>query len=359
MRPQAPAALLSLALLGACALEPPVVETLALGSPESSQLTFQAVDAGTGSALTDSEMTVRYLVRAPITLNASAVESVPAAEAYRIQHEVAEADLVVEVRLEADSYHRLDTVLSVPRGGSGGPFTIRMARRLDQVAQGAAAPTTRPAVSTTPPASQPTTQPAASGPAPIDRAPLDAGNRAFASGDWNAAVNAYERMSPPNDPSSAYASEYAAALTQRGQAHLNRGEMGGALEAFEDAVEFEGVGYRASLGLGQTQCMVGRTEEGRGTLAILGREVNRMPPADRPTVAALIEYQRGRCSEGEFDRATETLDRVRTGAAAIRELEAFVEQAGGISSPEPELQAAIDDAGRRIDDIRQKIRGGV
>ena len=133
--------------------------------------------------------------------------------------------------------------------------------------------------------------------------------------------------------------------------------MGGALEAFEEAVGFDDAGAYASLGLGRTQCMVGRTEEGRGTLAILGREVNRMPPAQRPEVSALIEYNRGLCSEGEFDRATETRDRVRTGAAAIRELEAFVESAGSVDSPSAELQAALADATSRIEDIRQRIRG--
>ncbi|NJD18150.1 MAG: hypothetical protein FIA95_02550, partial [Gemmatimonadetes bacterium] len=105
-----------------------------LGPAEESRLTFQAVDAGTGGAITNDQMTVRYLVRAPITLDAAAVDRVSSVEPYAIAHPVAEDSLVVEVRLEAASYHRLDTVLAVARGGAAGPFTLRMARRLERAA---------------------------------------------------------------------------------------------------------------------------------------------------------------------------------------------------------------------------------
>ena len=345
-------------IFGACSAEPPGPPQVALGAPESSELVFQAVDAGTGSALRDAQMTVRYLVRAPITLDASVVERVSSTEPYRIAHAVAEPDLVVEVRLEAVSYHRIDTVLSVPRGQSAGPFTIRMARRLAQTAEAGGAPS-RPAGGRAAPASQPvTTQPAARPPtATIDRSALDAGNRAFAQSDWLAATTAYERMQAPADASSAYAREYARAMVQRGVAHINRGEYGSALEALEAAMGFDDPGFEAYLRLGQAQCAVGRGEEGRGNFAALGREVNRMPPAERPFVNTMIEYHKGLCSEGDFDRAEATMDRVRTGAAAIREYEGFLELAGDISPAPPELQAAIDDATQRIAAVRQRIRG--
>ena len=355
-------------LFGACSAEPRVPPRVALGAPESSELVFQAVDAGTGSALRDAQMTVRYLVRTPITLDASVVERVSSTEPYRIAHAVAEPDLVVEVRVDAISYHRIDTVLSVPRGQSVGPFTIRMARRLAQTAEAGGMPS-RPADGLEAPASQPatlqprppqpvTTQPGALPPtAAIDRSALDAGDRAFAQSDWLAATTAYERMQAPADESSAYAREYARAMVQRGVAHINRGEYGGALEALEAAVSFDDPGFEAYLRLGQAQCAVGRSEEGRGNFAALGREANRMPPAERPFVNSMIEYHKGLCSEGDFDRAEATMDRVRTGAAAIREYEGFLELAANVSPVSSELQAAIDDATRRIAAVRQRIRG--
>jgi tetratricopeptide (TPR) repeat protein len=352
-------ALAAAALFGACSAEPPVPPQIALGEPESSELVFQAVDAGTGSALQDAQMMVRYLVRAPITLDASAMERVASTEPYRIAHEVAESDLVVEVRLEAASYFTIDTVLSVPRGQSGGPFTIRMARKLAQSARTSAAPT-RPtggsAPVSQPAASPPSARPAAAT-ATIDRSALDAGNQAYARGDWLEATTAYERMQAPSDPSSAYAGEYAEALVQRGIAHINRAEYGGALEALETAMNLDDPGFEAHLRLGQTQCAVGRTDEGRGNFAALARVINRMPPAERPFATAMTEYYKGRCSEGDFDRAEATLERMSAGAGAIREYEKFIELAGNVSPSSAELQAAVDDATQRIAGVRARIRG--
>ena len=104
------------------------------------------------------------------------------------------------------------------------------------------------------------------------------------------------------------------------------------------------------------QCAIGRGEEGRGNFAVLEREVNRMPPAERPFVSSMIEYHKGRCSEGDFDRAEATTDRLRTGAAAILAYEGFLELAGNVSPASLELQAAIDDATQRIAAMRQRIR---
>ncbi len=106
----------------ACSGEADSPADIPLGDPEASEIVLQAVDAGTGAALRDDRMTVRYLVRSPITLDASATERVLSAEPYRIEHPVAEDRMVVELRLEAPSYHRLDTVLSVSRGSSRPPW---------------------------------------------------------------------------------------------------------------------------------------------------------------------------------------------------------------------------------------------
>ena len=347
------------ALLAACSAEPPVAVQVALGAPESSALSFQAVDAGTGAALTDNRMTVRYLVRAPITLNVAAVETVLSGEPYELSHDIAEERLVVEVRLESDSYHRLDTVLAVTRGASEGPFTLRMSRKLGgQTASAGNRPSagaSRPAA-TQPLAAQPTTQPATTAP-PIDRAALLAGNQAFERGDWAAAARAYEGMQAPNDRSSAYAGEYTQGLVQRGIAHLNRGEMGGALEALEEAMTFPEPGHHAYLRGAEAQCAVGRADEGRGTLAILSREVNRMPPGDRPMINALKFYYEGMCNEGDFDRTEAVAARVGAGAAAIRAYDEFIAAAVGVSPGTPALQSALDDAEARKTGIRQRIRG--
>ena len=81
--------LLSLALLGCSGEADPSTDAQAT-DPQRSELVLQAVDAGTGAALTDGQLTVRYLVRTPITLDASAVDQVSASEPYRIVHAVAE-----------------------------------------------------------------------------------------------------------------------------------------------------------------------------------------------------------------------------------------------------------------------------
>ena len=132
MRPRDVWILASIVLLGGCSGEAEPAGDPPARDPEQSEVIVQAVDAGTGGALTDEQLTVRYLVRAPITLDASAVEQISASEPYRIAHAVSEDNLVVELRLEAESYHRLDTVLTVPRGASAGPYTVRMTRRLER-----------------------------------------------------------------------------------------------------------------------------------------------------------------------------------------------------------------------------------
>ncbi len=198
--------------LGACSGEADSPAKVPLGDPEQSVVILQAVDAGTGAALRDGRMTVRYLVRSPITLDASATEHVLSAEPYRIEHAVAADQLVVELRLEAPSYHRLDTVLSVSRGSSAGPFTIRMARRLDRVAG------RRPAPTTTRPISRPVPADPDAG---IDRTALRVGDRAFQSEGWAAAASAYARMEAPPRRTGTYAGEYAQGLVNRGIRHIN------------------------------------------------------------------------------------------------------------------------------------------
>ena len=124
-----------LMVLGGCSADPgPAPDSAPTGPAERSEVVFQAVDAGTGGALNDAELTVRYLVRYPVTLDAADVVRVASAEPHRIAHEVSADSMVVELRLEAGSYHRLDTVLSVAKGATTNPLTVRMARRLERTA---------------------------------------------------------------------------------------------------------------------------------------------------------------------------------------------------------------------------------
>lgn len=340
---------IALALLGACYAPPEPPPDAPAAGHETSEIVFQAVDAGTGGALADEALTVRYLVRAPITFDATAVEQVPSIEPYRIAHEVADPSLVVEVRLEAASYHRLDTVLSVPRGRSAGPLTMRLSRRLDLVAQ---APEPEPEPPPRP--AQPPPNTARDG---EDRGPLQAGDRAFQRGEWLAATEAYQRMPAPVDQTSEYGQAYQEAKTRQGIAHINRSEYARALEVLEEAADLDSPGPNTFLRLAEAQCAVGRTEEGRGTLAQLSRARSRMTPTMQNFVTAMIEYRRGVCTHGEFDRAETTRERVRAGAAAMQELQGFVAGAEQMAPAPLEIRNAIEDAQQRIEQIRRSVGG--
>ncbi|HUF75921.1 MAG TPA: hypothetical protein VMM35_06565 [Longimicrobiales bacterium] len=328
-----------------------------LGHPEAATLLVQAVDAGTGAALSDAEMTVRYLVRSPITLDASMVEEVTPLEPYEIRHIIQEETLVVEMRLEASSYHRLDTVISVPKGSTAGPLTMRLARRLDLVAGGEPEPEPAPAREAAPPlpgGGRGTLPDAGRGP---DRSALLAGNRAFERGSWLEATEAYARMELPADAASEYGREYQQGLLRRGVAHMNRAEYGAALEVLESAASYGTPGFQTFLRLAAAQCAVGRTEEGRGTLAQLQRGLNRRSQNEQLLVGALVDYERGLCSHGEFDRAETTRERVRTGAVAIQELQSFIDFGERIEPVPPAVRTAIDDAQSRIELIRRRMAG--
>jgi hypothetical protein len=347
------AALAPLGALAGCFTPPDGPPEVRVAGLEPTSLVLQAVDAGTGSALADAEMTVRYLVRAPIIVDASAVERVASVEPYRIDMPVGEENLVVEVRLEADSYHRLDTVFSVPRGSSAGPLTMRLSPRLDRVAGG-----TQPGVGRTQPAgtttSPTTTTAAGSGP---DRAPMNAGDRAFNQESWLAATEAYQGMPAPDDEMSPYGRAYLDAKVRQGIAHINRSEYGRALEIFEEVADMREPTPEAYLRLAQTQCAVGRTEEGLGTLSQVGRLRSQLQPVEQSHVSAMMAYQRGVCSHQDFERAETTRDRVRAGAQATQELNAFIEGARAMSPVPPDVYNAVQDAERRVAEIRRAMGG--
>jgi len=344
--------LLSLALLAGCSSEAEPTRDAPARAAEPSEVVLQAVDAGTGAALTDGQFTVRYLVRAPITLNASAVEQVPASEPYRIAHAVSEDNLVVELRLEAESYHRIDTVLTVARGASAGPYTVRMTRRLDRVAstRPARSGRTNPAPAATTP-SQPTDPDAG-----IDRSALRAGNEAFQARDWGGATSAYLNMVEPPRRTGPYAQAYQQALVRLGVSHINLGEWAGALNALEQAVSFDSPGFNAYLTLGQAQCEVGRSDAGRASLDQI--EASSIPGQERPVVLALVGYQRAVCDQGDFDRAESAIQRVQTGSLTIQAFESFIEQGEALNPVPGRVQQAISQARRRIADIRDRMRRG-
>jgi hypothetical protein len=359
--------LLSTALLGGCLGSPDSVADVALADPENSEIVFQAVDAGTGAALTDPEMTVRYLVRAPITLDASAVERVSPTEPYRITHPVAHDSLVAEIRLEASSYHRLDTVFAVARGASAGPFTVRMARRLGRAAAaggrvGAGDTRTQAAPSRTeaqPPAAQP--EPVAVDPdAGMDWTPLRAGDRAFQSGEWVRATTAYQHMQEPQTQSGSYAPAYQQARVRQGISHVNLNEWGSALDPLEDALTFPSPGHAAYLYLGVAQCVSGRMDAGRQNLAEVEGLRSTIDPRERSTVDALLAYHRAICSQGDFglyQRSEDAQQFTLSAARAVQEFNAFIELAEALRPMTPQMETAIQDARRRIEAVQNRMLG--
>jgi len=344
------------------------VADVALADPENSEIVFQAVDAGTGAALTDREMTVRYLVRAPITLDASAVERVSPSDPYRIAHPVGEDSLVAEIRIEASSYHRLDTVFAVARGASAGPFTVRMARRLGQAAAaggrvGAGDTRTQAAPSRTgaqPTAAQP--EPVVVDPdAGIDWTPLRNGDRAFQSGDWVNATAAYQHMGQPNSlEEGLYAPAYLQARVRQGISHANLNEWGSALDPLEEALTFPSPPHSAYLYLGVAQCVSGRTDVGRQNLDQVEGLRSTIDPRERTTVDALLAYHRAICSQSEFglyQRSEDVQQFTQAAARAVQDFNAFIELGEPLASRNPQIEAAIEDARRRIEAVRARMLG--
>ena len=353
--------LFSLALLGGCSGQPDSVADVVLADPEESEIVFQAVDAGTGAALTDREMTVRYLVRAPITLDASAVESVLPSDPYRIAHPVGEDSLVAEIRLEASSYHRLDTVFAVARGASAGPFTVRMARRLGQAAVadgGVGAGDTL--TEAQPTAAQP--EPVVVDPdAGIDWTPLRAGDQAFQSGEWVTATAEYQRMEPPNSQEEGfYAPAYQQARVNQGISHVVLNEWGSALDPLEEALTFPSPPHSAYLYLGVAQCVSGRIEDGRQNLDQVERLRSTIDPRERPTVNALLAYHRAICSQSEFglyQRSEDAQQFTLSAARAVQDFNAFIELAEALRPMTPQMETAIEHARRRIEAIQDRMLG--
>lgn len=307
-------------LLAACSSDRGPWAPPASGPPQASALSFQAVDVGTGSALVDPRMTVRWLVRTPITLDASAVEEVAATEPYEITRSVGSDSLVVEVRLEAPSYLRLDTALTVQRGGSVGPLTLRMTRRLDRAASNAGPTGARPGA-----ASQ-----AAVAPAPTTSA-----------AEGTSAADAARQRE----------------LVDQAVAAIDRGEYAGALDLLDEAVGLGIADPVAHLRLAQVQCAVGRVDEGRTTLGRM-EGIAFGDPGKLPLVQAYALYGQGLCTQQEFMKVRAGIELARVGGKAVRELEAFLQAAEKVPSPPPELQRAVTDARERIEEIRERARRG-
>ncbi|MEX2527885.1 MAG: hypothetical protein WEA09_09645 [Gemmatimonadota bacterium] len=343
-------------------------------APEMSRIVLQAVDAGTGGPLADPFLTVRHLVRYPITLDETGSDAIPVTQTHTIQHSVAHDSLAVEVRLEAESYHRIDTVLSVARGGSSGPMTVRMTRRLDRAAGGQGNSTAEGGAGVAPPSSggdgasvpslpRPGADEAAGGTtgdpdAGMDRAPLRRGDQAFARGDWAQAAAAYRSMPSPPRRIGAYAREYTQGLVRLGESELALGNWQGALSALESAVGFDAPGYRASLLLAHARCATGGVAGGRQALEQLQRTSSTIPQAQRATALALVEYYGGICSQLEVEAVTNPRELLRAGTGALAEFQTFLDAAEALPAPSPEVSAAMDDARRRQDEVRARLRGG-
>jgi len=165
-------------------------------------------------------------------------------------------------------------------------------------------------------------------------------------------------MPEPPRRTGTYAREYSAAKIRQGQAHLNRGEFAGAMDALETAVGFPEAGYQGYLLLGQAQCAVGRFDDGRASVRQIDRLAPNIPADQWGTARALAAYQRANCSHQEFTRVTAALDILRVGGAAIREFEAFIEEGEALSPLPSQVSEAIQQARTRIEEIRERMRTG-
>lgn len=310
------------------------------------ELTVEAVDASTGSALVDDAFTLRYLARKPVTLDATAVEEVPSSEAYHIGHTIGEDSLVLELRLEAPSYERLDTVLAVAWGSSLGTVRVPLTPAADRVA-------TEGGSGGQPPTPTPSGRPGGATPEEADRGPLEAGDRAFGNADWAGAVRAYGRMPAPRDREADYAFDYELALVRQGISHINLGQWQQAHEVLQEAVAFDFREYTAFFYLGQVQCVLGQYEAGRQSLNHIPDWLTlSISEAQRPIVLALIEYQLAMCTYGEVGQARTQGDLQRLRSQALEEFQRFVDRAEAFTPLPPEVQAAVADARQRMAEIR-------
>jgi tetratricopeptide (TPR) repeat protein len=339
--------LFSLALLGGCSGDGRSPGQGALHEPAMSEVTVEAVDRTTGSALVDDAFTLRYLARKPVTLDATAVEEVPSSEGYHIGHSIQEDSLVLELRLEAPSYERLDTVLAVAWGSSLGTVRVPLSPRVDRVAAGEG-PGRQPSTST--PADRPGGNVSAGGP---DRGPLEAGDRAFEIGDWAGAVRAYGRMPAPSNREADYAFDYELALVRQGISHINLGQWQEAHDVLQAAVAFDFREYTAFFYLGQVQCVLGQYDAGRQTLNHIPDWLTlSISEAQRPIVLTLIEYQLAMCTYGESRQARTQSDLQRLRSQALQEFQRFMDTAEALTPMPPEVQAAVADARQRLVEIR-------
>jgi tetratricopeptide (TPR) repeat protein len=339
-----------LVLVGCSGDGTPLPERPTHDDAAESELAVEAVDGVTGTALKDDSLTVRYLARAPITLDATAVDRVPSGEPYRIRHAIREDSLVVELRVEAPSYQPLDTVLAVAWGGSAGIVRVPLTPRPDRVAAGGSGRSGggNPSPATPPSGGRPS--------GGMDRSALEAGDRAFSAGDWGGAVRAYSRMPAPRDREADYAFDYELALVRRGISHINLGQWQDALNVLQEAVAFDFREYTAFFYLGQVQCVLGQYEAGRQSLNHIPDWLTlSISEAQRPIVLALIDYQLAMCTYGESRQARTQSELRRLNEQATGEFQRFLDKAEAITPMPPEIQAAVQDARQRLAEIRAPL----
>ena len=81
-----------------------------------------------------------------------------------------------------------------------------------------------------------------------------------------------------------------------------------------------------------------------------------IPAGERASVLALVEYQRAMCSQHEFGQAESAIEVVRSGGRAIQEFNAFIELGEAVTPASTEVRAAVADARRRVEQIRERMR---
>lgn len=344
--------LLVLPLLAGCSGSDSTTDRGPQHDPALSEVTVEVVDAATGSSLVDENLTLRYLARAPITLDATAVEVVPSSEPFRIGHDITEDSLVLELRLEAPSYERLDTVLAVAWGASAGIVRVPLTPRPERVASGGGGETT-PSTSTDRQPPEQTEVDPDPPPRETDRSPMETGDAAFGNADWAGAARAYSRMRAPANRQDDYALDYELALVRQGIAHINLGQWQEANGVLQEAVDFDFREYTAFFYLGQVQCVLGQYDAGRQSLNHIPEWLTlSISEAQRPIVLTLIDYQLAMCSYGQAQQARTQAELQNARDRALMEFQSFVDKAEAMVPIPPEIQGALADARQRMAEMR-------
>lgn len=184
---------------------------------------------------------------------------------------------------------------------------------------------------------------------------IQRGDEAFEEGDFDEAVQHYQGVPEPSDLESTLGRQYLQVRNRLGQALVELGEPGAALEVFEEIAEADPREYTAHLQLGIVNRELGRCEEARRHLVeVQGRLLNNVPVDRRPEIQGIAMYYQARCSLDEFEATRDDTMRRRIGARAFSELSEFLNHVDRrVAEPSSFLESAITEAEAELERLRE------